>query len=106
MQTQKQDCLKKAGRKPAKLYKSKYFLVFYDKTDEDLRYMFDNVREILEFMGKEYNSRNVSNIYVNLYMALRSEEHFITWLVPGEVLRVYLIDAMIDTEELFEQNII
>lgn len=100
----KQPCTKKIGRKPAKLYKSRYFIVFYDKTDEELMYSFDNVREILAFMGKEPTPRNISNIYVDLYNALRSEEHFVTFLT-GEVLRVYIIDAIIDIEELFIPNI-
>ena len=72
------------------LYKGKYFLVFYDKTDEELLYIFENVREILKFMGKKITRQNVNIINVELYRALRSEEHFCRFLT-GEVLRVYMI---------------
>ena len=72
------------------LYKGKYFLVFYDKTDEELLYIFENVRDILKFMGKEITRQNVNRINVELYRALRSDEHFCRFLT-GEVLRVYMI---------------
>lgn len=72
------------------LYKGKYFLVFYDKTDEELLYIFENVRDILKFMGKEITRQNVNRINVELYRALRSPEHFCRFLT-GEVMRVYMI---------------
>lgn len=72
------------------LYKGCYFLVFYDKNDENLMYMFDNVRDILKFMGREVSRRNVNLINVELYRALSSKEHFCRFLT-GEVLRVYMI---------------
>lgn len=71
-------------------YKNKYFLVFYDKTDEDLIYMFDNVRDILKFMKKPITRQNINLINVELYRALSSKEHFCKFLT-GEVLRVYII---------------
>lgn len=73
-----------------KLYKDKYFLVFYDKTDEDLMYMFDNVRDILKFMGKSLTRQNINLINVEIYRALSSKEHFCRFLT-GEVLRIYII---------------
>ena len=79
------------------LYKNKYFIVFYDKTDEKFLYMFDNIREILKFQKKELTSENVQAIKNNLYWALRSQEHFVYWLIPKQVMRVYIIDA---TEEV------
>ena len=75
------------------LYKGKYFLVFYDKTDEELMYLFENVREILKFMGKKITRQNVNIINVELYRALRSAEHFCRFLT-GEVLRVYMIPSV------------
>lgn len=72
------------------LYKGKYFFVFYDKTDEELLYIFENVREILKFMGKAITRQNVNRINVKLYRALRSTEHFCRFLT-GEVMRVYMI---------------
>ena len=71
-------------------YKGKYFLVFYDKTDEELLYIFENVRDILKFMGKEITRQNINRINVELYRALRSTEHFCRFLT-GEVMRVYMI---------------
>lgn len=72
------------------LYKGKYFLVFYDKTDEELLYIFENVRDILKFMGKKITRQNINLINVELYRALRSTEHFCRFLT-GEVMRVYMI---------------
>lgn len=72
------------------LYKGRFFLVFYDKSDENLKYMFDNVRDMLKFMGQEVTRLNVNRINVELYKALSSKEHFCRFLT-GEVLRVYMI---------------
>lgn len=72
-------------------YKGKYFIAFYDKNDEELLYMFDNIREILKFQKKEINSYNARLINIELYRALKSDEHFITFLT-GEVMRVYIIN--------------
>lgn len=74
-----------------KLYKGEYFIVFYDKTDTELLYSFDNVREILKFQGKEITRQNVNLLNVELYRALKSKEHFVRFLT-GEVLRVYIIN--------------
>jgi hypothetical protein len=52
--------------------------------------MFDNVRDILKFMGQEVTRLNVNRINVKLYKALSSKEHFCRFLT-GEVLRVYMI---------------
>ena len=76
--------------KPKKLYKGKYFIVFYDKNDERLLYIFDNVKEILKFQKKEINTYNARLLNIELYRALKSDEHFITFLT-GEVMRVYII---------------
>lgn len=78
-----------------KLYKGKYCIVFYDKTDEQLLHLFDNTREILAFQKREICRKNVNLINVELLRALRSEEHFTTFLT-GEVMRVYIVDV---TEE-------
>lgn len=74
-----------------KFYKNKYVIVFYDKTDEFFRYMFDNVRDILKFQKRECNRQNIVQVSVELYRALRSKEHF-TRFLTGEVMRVYIID--------------
>lgn len=77
-------------RNTRSLYKGHFFLVFYDKSDENLKYMFDNVRDILKFMGQEVTRLNVNRVNVELYRALSSKEHFCRFLT-GEVLRVYMI---------------
>lgn len=74
-----------------KKYKGKYFVVFYDKTGEDFKYAFDNVREILQFQGKEITRQNVNLVNVELYRALRSENHLTTFLT-GKTLSVWIID--------------
>ena len=73
------------------LYKGRYFIVFYDKTDSTLLYMFDNVRDILKFMNMDITRTNVNYINVQLYRALKSDTHF-TRFLTGEVLRVYIIN--------------
>lgn len=77
-------------RNTRSLYKGRFFLVFYDKSDENLKYMFDNVRDILKFMGQEVTRLNVNRVNVELYRALSSKKHFCRFLT-GEVLRVYMI---------------
>lgn len=86
--------------KPKKLYKGKYFIVFYDKNDERLLYTFDNVKEILKFQKKEINTYNARLLNIELYRALKSDEHFITFLT-GEVMRVYIITDK--EEEIHEE---
>lgn len=87
----------KPQRNTRLLYKGKYFLAFYDKTDEQLEYIFENVRDILKFMGKEITRQNVNLINVELYRALSTEEHFCRFLT-GEVLRVYMISNVEDNK--------
>lgn len=72
-----------------RLYKREYCIVFYDKTGEWIEYMFDNVRDILKFMGKPINKTSVNIVNQELYSALRSDTHFCRFLT-GEVLRVYI----------------
>ena len=75
-----------------KQYKGSYFIVFYDKTDEYLLYMFDNVREILAYMHRPITRQNVNIINNELYRALKSETH-ITRFLNNEILRVYIIKS-------------
>lgn len=80
------------------LYKGKYFIVFYDKTDEHLLYMFNNVKEILDFKKKEVNRNNIILVNVELYRALKSEFHF-TRFLTGDVMRVYIIEDKEDEND-------
>lgn len=73
------------------MYKGRYFIVFYDKTGENLLYMFDNVREILKFQGKPLTRQNINHVNVRLYRALKTDTHFVTFLTD-EVMRVYIFD--------------
>ncbi len=79
------------------LYKGRYLLAFYDKTDEQLLYLFDNVRDILKFMNKACTRQNVNLVNVMLYRALSTEEKFVRFLT-GEVMRVYMIPYVEDEE--------
>lgn len=76
----------------SKLYKGQYLIVFYDKTDEVLLHLFDNVHDILTFMGKKVTRNNVNAVNVMLYRALATETHF-TRFLTGETMRVHLIDT-------------
>ena len=73
-----------------KLYKGSFFIVFYDKADEEMKYMFDNVRDILMFMNRPITRKNVNIVNNELYKALKTDTHF-TRFLTGEVLRVYII---------------
>ena len=80
-------------------YKGKYFIVFYDKTGEQLLYMFDNARDILRFQGKPITRQNVNHVNVRLYRALKTDTHFVTFLT-GEVMRVYIFSDEEDEDDI------
>lgn len=82
---------------PFRLYKGSYFIVFYDKSDMHLVYMFDNIREIVKFQKKELTRQNLNLVNVELYRALRSETHM-TRFLTGEPLRVYIINENEDED--------
>lgn len=76
---------------PHQYYKGDNFIVFYDETDEILKYMFDNAREILKFQNKEITRQNVNRVNAELYYALRRRGHE-TRFLDGRLLRVYIIN--------------
>ena len=78
-------------------YRGRYLIVFYDKTDELLLHVFNNVREILKFQKKKLTRKNINLINVELYRALKREGNFCKFL-DGSSMRVYIID-MIDNYE-------
>lgn len=88
---------------PHRFYKGHYIIVFYDKTDERLKHIFDNVRDILNFQKKEVNRQNVNIINQEIYKALKSEHHFVTFLT-GELMRLYIVDCDDDEDEEYEQQ--
>lgn len=81
-----------------KYYRGRYLIVFYDKTDELLLHMFNNVREILKFQKKKITRKNVNLINVDLYRALKREGNFCKFL-DGSTMRVYIIDMIDDYED-------
>ena len=76
---------------PTKYYNGRYFLAFYDSSDEHLLYTFDNVKEILRFQKKEISRKNVHLVDKALCIALRRDKHQCEFLT-GSQMRVYLVD--------------
>lgn len=81
------------------LYKGSYFIVFYDEADEELMYLFDNVRDILKFMKKPVTRTNINLVNVELYRAFKSRTH-ITRFLTGEKLKAYMIADIDDDDEI------
>ena len=81
--------------KDEKLYKGKYILSFYEKDDDTLAFIACNLREVCKRLRWEVNRKNMNVIQVNVYRALKRQNHQIN-LFKGKAYRVYLID---DTEE-------
>ena len=82
----------------ARYYKNKYYIVFYDESDEVFLHIFDNVREILKYQGRECTRQNVNLVNVELYRALKSESH-ITKFLDNTKTRVYIIDREENDDE-------
>lgn len=74
------------------LYKGKYFLAFYDKEGENIRYIFDNVREILKFKKLPPTRSNITNVYKCIQRSEHSEHHF-TMFLTGEVMTLFVYEA-------------
>lgn len=79
-------------------YRGRYLIAFYDKTDELLLHVFNNVREILKFQKKKLTRKNINLINVELYRALKREGNFCKFL-DGSSMRVYIIDMIEDYED-------
>ena len=73
-------------------FKGKYMIVFYDENDEDLIISFNNIKEICKHRKLEVCQKNLTLISVELYRALRREDH-ITRFLDGRLMHVYLIDT-------------
>ena len=84
-----------------KYYKGKYFLVFYDESDEELLYLFDNVNQLCDHLKLERTKRNINNLNVQLFHALRSDTHFFK-MDSHEICRVYMISA--DDEDEYQMS--
>lgn len=83
--------LNETSRSGHRFYKGQYLICFYDKDDNYLLYLFDNVREIVEFQEKPLTKSNINLVNVELYRALKTKDHFVRFLT-GEIMRVYIID--------------
>lgn len=96
--------MKEVRRGTFKLYKGSYIIVFYDRYDRYLKYMFDNVRDILKFMKQEPTRTNVNRVNVEIYRALKTDTHF-TRFLNGELLRVYIIDTSKENDDDGDESI-
>ena len=54
-----------------KLYKQKYTICLYDKDDENLLYMFDNVEEICELKEETKNPKLLNKYRVLINKAIK-----------------------------------
>ena len=96
--------MRKKIRQSAKsLYKGRYFLAFYDKSDEELLYIFNNIEEILKYKKEEINYYNKNITGVKLCRALKNQGNF-TRMIDGSLMRVYIIDTEGSDEELIEKE--
>ena len=84
------------------LYRSRYYITFYEDNDEDFVTMFDTIRELHKAVCslKPFADRN--RVAKELRRALSTETH--RTILLGRPLRVYLIDALEDVEIDFEKN--
>lgn len=80
-----------------RLYKKKYIIAIYDRDDETLKYLFNNLTEMCEALGWEVNRKNMNRIQVNMYRALKRPDHRLN-LFRGQGYRAYIIDITEDYE--------
>ena len=74
------------------IYKNKYLISFYDDKDEHFVMSFDNLRQICQYRSKEPTTNNLTLIAVELYRALKREDHS-TRMIDGTLMHVYLVDV-------------
>jgi len=84
-------------KEESKLYNKKYAIVFYEKDDDTLKYVFDNCREVCKALGWEINSKNLNKIQVDIFRSVRRTTHR-TNLFRGQNLHVYIIDILEECE--------
>ena len=80
-------------------YKGKYFIVFYAEDNDTFVEYFDSIREICNYKKLEMTLQNLNVIQVELYRALRRDDHSTTML-NGKKMYVYLIDVEDDEDDL------
>lgn len=80
-----------------KYYKNKYYIVFYDATDEVFVDMFNSLRDIAKYRGMEITPENIRLLNIELLNALKRPTNY-TEMLNGQPMHVYLIDIN-STEE-------
>ncbi len=74
-----------------RFFKGKYIFAFYDETDENYIISFDNIKQICKYRKLELTQSNLTLISVEIYRALRREDHS-TRILDGKLMHVYLVD--------------
>lgn len=82
-----------------KLYKGKYILAFYEKDDDTLAFIVNNLRDVCKKLGWEVNRKNMNYIQVDIYRSLRRQNHQ-TNLFRGKCYKVYIIDITEDEQDI------
>lgn len=81
----------------SQLFKGRYIITFYD-LDDNIVAVFNNIKEIAKYRGEEITQESYTQLKCYLYRALKRENH-ITRMLDGNLMQVYLIDALDDEEE-------
>ncbi len=66
--------------------------MFYDSKGEHFIKMFNNVKEIVKYQGKEITQDNCKNINRLLLIAFRKPDHR-TYLLDGTKMTVFIVDV-------------
>lgn len=77
-------------------YKGHYILAFYDESDEYIRYVFDNCREIAQYIGRKTDRRTINELNVRIFRAIKYDS--IVRFINNEKLRVHIIDMEDENE--------
>lgn len=81
-----------------KYYKDKYMLAFYDKEDV-LRYLFDNVHELHEYLGiKDTQHKKYINTSISLHLKDNTKYQYIRCF--KEPMKIHLIEIGETNEQL------
>lgn len=81
-----------------KYYKRKYILVFYERDDDTLKCICNNVVDVCNEFGIPVTEKNINKVKVDLYRSLRRKNHQ-TNILRGQCLRVYIVDITDERDE-------
>lgn len=79
----------------SRLYKGRYVVMFYEKDDDTLKYMFNNLTQVCRQLGWEVNRQNMNRIQVDIHRSLKRSNHQ-TNLFRKQCLKVYIVDVLDD----------